>query len=58
LLCYSNYIAASNQPEQNMTKTFNTDAFEAWMKANGIKWYHLNTTEQRQVIKQYKEQCK
>jgi hypothetical protein len=41
-----------------MTKTFNTAAFEAWMNANGIKWYHLNTAEQRQVMKQYKEQAK
>jgi len=36
-----------------MTKNFNSDKFEAWMKKNGIKWNHMNRAEQRAAIKKY-----
>ena len=41
-----------------MTKTFNSDAFEAWLRKTGRKWYHLNAAEQRAAIKEYTEQAK
>ncbi len=37
-----------------MTTTFNTAAFEAWIKATGRKWNHLNTAEKQAAAKEYK----
>lgn len=41
-----------------MAKHFNTDAFEAWLKAQGRKWHHMNTQEQIAAIKEFKGQAK
>jgi carboxypeptidase C (cathepsin A) len=36
-----------------MTNTLNTAAFEAWIKATGRKWNHLNTAEKQAAAKEY-----
>ena len=41
-----------------MITTFNTAAFEAWLKAAGRKWNHLNTAEKKAAVKEYKGQSK
>lgn len=41
-----------------MTTTFNTAAFEAWLKSTGRKWNHLNTAEKKEAVKDYKGQNK
>lgn len=33
---------------------FNADAFTAWLKSNGRCFNRMNTSEQREAIKEYK----